>query len=666
MTLGGVQLPLNDAPELFLEILTSDNVARSIVQVLGKTNVENLVVDVSLLPQVALSKDENEATSRNDDGDETVLFDMLIMIQSVIENHDANRYIVGAFNQESEKKEFIGRLRDTGYEEFENLKSVSVARVTNVTILTPTPGSSGDGSSRDGRKVALAVLIPIATLAIVGLLVLAIHNRRKTAQMREKEFLAADRAGDRTSSMNDDEEGSKINMVVNTTMDTSNMSILEDPTTMSHSDIIVDTGDVSTLGGDGVSRPASVTGGLSRMSEDKVSVDFDFHDYRIRADIPAIDGDSSMDKTPTELGLEESDDGSSAVGGMSLLSATPSSEYDYHHTSNIITSRMTKPLPTSYDEYYANQEMKGSMKSLTTLSASGSDGASSGLALLSLIDYDPEKMVECAPDEMQTDARKIALRKRSFDSESKETNDVVILDETFSIEERRSAGLDTLTEGSEDYTVADSYQTPVSTTTGISVLGKLNKMESVAEDVSVSDSMPHILEEQAPPKLTAKADMSSSKITSSSSSDVDFGYTNLSEHKGPIPKPAGRIPSRPQNTFASRITCWETASSIPTSDGSTYAATFEVSLPKGAFGLALEDSDQGAPKVKSIYQSSPLRGKVQTGDWLIKLDGMDVTSMKTNQVIRLINSKKNQKVRRLMFARTIEAMEGEDDTVCTA
>jgi hypothetical protein len=45
---------------------------------------------------------------------------------------------------------------------------------------------------------------------------------------------------------------------------------------------------------------------------------------------------------------------------------------------------------------------------------------------------------------------------------------------------------------------------------------------------------------------------------------------------------------------------------------------------------------------------------------------MDVSSMKARDVSRLISSKKNQPVRRFVFARTLDEVEGEVDTVYEA
>jgi len=78
---------------------------------------------------------------------------------------------------------------------------------------------------------------------------------------------------------------------------------------------------------------------------------------------------------------------------------------------------------------------------------------------------------------------------------------------------------------------------------------------------------------------------------------------------------------------------------------------FEVEAPSGMLGLVLETSADGVPTVHAIKNTSALASEVQVGDRLLSVDGEDVTVMLASDVSRLIATKRDNPVRRFVFAR---------------
>ena len=659
MTIGGILLPLSGEAQKSLELITSDNVARSVIQVLGRDNVENLVVDVSLITPSLRKLAEGE------DDNDSLLLDMLIMIQSVIRVHNANRYILGAFNGKAEKEMFLQSLKETGHIEFASVESVSVAPVKDVVKIIP----EDDTANENGSRTVLAVALPIVIGAILAVAAGIVFYRRKK-ESRESDVFRSNHGN-----VNDD-DGSKINMVVNTTMDTGNMSILEEPIFGGHnSDMMIDVGEVSTIGDPSMNN--SLFGG-SR------SGDFDLKHMHIQTNI--LDDEMFYDeeelpnarksKAKGTIPVGSSDDGSSAVGSMSVMSTPMSVDYDFHKSHQVRPKTIVSgTLPTSYDDFYASQELLGMKEApaLLKIPTGFSDDASSAMASKSILgdncsfDYDYYKSNEgpvgenkvATPSEPSTDSLK--------DSDS----GAVLLDDTFSLGRELDAVYASPAPTEEDFSVADSMpRIPETLPYGES------KMEAVNEDVTVTDSLPSGNVKLGIVVNTNAVHESDSRVSGSLSTDIDFQRSK--QNANYLPEDENfmndtlsfdysftRKYSRNSSLQEAKDSKWEVASSIPTSDAS-YAAHFEVSAPKGSLGLTLEASSLGVPAVVMLKSTSPLSRKVRTGDWLIKVDGMDVTSMKASDVNRLISSKKNQPVRRFVFARTLDGMEGEIDSVYEA
>ena len=81
------------------------------------------------------------------------------------------------------------------------------------------------------------------------------------------------------------------------------------------------------------------------------------------------------------------------------------------------------------------------------------------------------------------------------------------------------------------------------------------------------------------------------------------------------------------------------------------ADQFEVEAPPGKLWLVLETSFDGVPIVHAIKPSSPLATELRVGDRLCSVDGEDVSVMLASEVSRLIASKTENPVRRLVFTR---------------
>jgi cytoskeletal protein RodZ len=94
-----------------------------------------------------------------------------------------------------------------------------------------------------------------------------------------------------------------------------------------------------------------------------------------------------------------------------------------------------------------------------------------------------------------------------------------------------------------------------------------------------------------------------------------------------------------------------TVSSNWTKDDDISVTEFEVSAPAGALGVVLETPNGGVPTIDHINSNGPLAGRARVGDRLVAVDGMCVTSYTAAGVSRLIASKKDNAVRKFVFAR---------------
>lgn len=222
MTIGGILLPLEDDSQVAFQEITSDHVVRSIIEVIGKKNIENLKVQISLLS----TRRRLLGNFRHLDGldienlqqEGTLTFDAFILIQSSVTVHDANRYISGAFNNEIEQNSFLSDLKKTGYQEFSAVNSLSVAPVTDVVMLTPSVGTNGNKKNTKIAAIGIPVLF-IVTWTVAGIAMYFRRRRAMSAKAEEEKHVK--QSGSSTSS--------NENILSNdTTMDTTFQSGNED------------------------------------------------------------------------------------------------------------------------------------------------------------------------------------------------------------------------------------------------------------------------------------------------------------------------------------------------------------------------------------------------------------------------------------------------------
>ena len=77
----------------------------------------------------------------------------------------------------------------------------------------------------------------------------------------------------------------------------------------------------------------------------------------------------------------------------------------------------------------------------------------------------------------------------------------------------------------------------------------------------------------------------------------------------------------------------------------------EVEVPPGMLGLVLEADSEGVATVYDMKELSPLE-QIRIGDRLVSVDHVDVTAMSVGSVMKLIASKRNKPIRKLVFTRS--------------
>jgi len=182
MVLGGV-IPLDSDAENLWAAITSEYLVYEIVEVVGEARLERVELAVSLVSQNPplsrhhdalrhrkLQDTEQDPTSGSIEQELT--FDVLILLQSVVTEHDINAYIVGAFDTDKEKLAYLMDLRKTGHPAFAEASSVFIIGATSVgevdeSTFNPPPLDNvikTQGNDENPRRAGLA-----AGLAVVGL-----------------------------------------------------------------------------------------------------------------------------------------------------------------------------------------------------------------------------------------------------------------------------------------------------------------------------------------------------------------------------------------------------------------------------------------------------------------------------------------------------------------
>lgn len=191
MTLDGVLLPFSAATEKAFEQIAADTISYTIENILGADQIQSLNVQVSyirpdrrrILAKRICSPIEYDFGFKNGARrlQNTLVFNVLIEIRSVVQNHDANRYIGAAFNDDIEKLVFIESLKASGYLAFSQITSVSVTPGTVETGPETRVDESQDAGTNGKRKLIFAVVIPLLVVlaTVVALAVFLVYIRRK-------------------------------------------------------------------------------------------------------------------------------------------------------------------------------------------------------------------------------------------------------------------------------------------------------------------------------------------------------------------------------------------------------------------------------------------------------------------------------------------------------
>ena len=201
MMLSSVQ-PLNPTSVLIWEDVTEIYVAAEIIEIIGQNLIDALNVSVSLDAQDPPFSEasgfpapvlETTAQSKN----VKLMFDAAVSIQSVVTEHDVNRYIMGAFNSDAEQMLYLAMLKATGDVAFLNASNVTV---TPASYISPVQNPDNDGrmdspnsdglvvtSSNDGDTSGLSTeFIVGVTLICFGAIALAasfLYTRSHSASL---------------------------------------------------------------------------------------------------------------------------------------------------------------------------------------------------------------------------------------------------------------------------------------------------------------------------------------------------------------------------------------------------------------------------------------------------------------------------------------------------
>ena len=175
MTIDGVLLPLGESSSRIFKTVTRDSIAGSVVQVLGSSQVHDLGVSIS---PTSFSKSDN-----------TITFDVLILIRSIIQTHDLKRYILNAFNDHIDTFIYVNTLKATGDIAFRDITTVSIA--PSFEINTTTKGTSSDAVSKKRNTtylVASILSVVVALAAGIGLVSCCVQYRRQQKRLEIKKI----------------------------------------------------------------------------------------------------------------------------------------------------------------------------------------------------------------------------------------------------------------------------------------------------------------------------------------------------------------------------------------------------------------------------------------------------------------------------------------------
>jgi hypothetical protein len=215
MLLGGVT-PLDKEAEALWEAITGQYIMDEIRDVLGELRLSKAEVTVDLAAQKPPFIDSGSAVSRIQNGgqrqvrrlqeseqdlstgnfeavEQELTFDAIILLQSILTEHDINRYIVGAFDEESEQLSYLMTLRATGHPAFANANSVSIMGPSRIEKLDESENpidpvrkpEGGGGKSNNAKSAGLAAGLTVVAVIGMALAVLFVLKGRRSRQRTE-------------------------------------------------------------------------------------------------------------------------------------------------------------------------------------------------------------------------------------------------------------------------------------------------------------------------------------------------------------------------------------------------------------------------------------------------------------------------------------------------
>lgn len=203
MTIGGTILPLSKAATRIVEERTSETIAGAIIAVLGEDQIDSLLVDVNIISPVSRKL---RARARNL-AETKLTLDVVILIQSLIENHFMDRYIYGAFNENNETARFIGELKGSGDAAFANVDSVSVAPLAddNVQGRTEDPNSDTTNANQDIAITTVVSVVVIIAAVGIGIAAFFFFKGRSSNKGKEIHHESLDGTGSSPHSISSDD-----------------------------------------------------------------------------------------------------------------------------------------------------------------------------------------------------------------------------------------------------------------------------------------------------------------------------------------------------------------------------------------------------------------------------------------------------------------------------
>ena len=184
MTLSGVTGPLDNVAENLWANVTEHFIADEIREKIGEGLIESVGVNITSTvqnpPFVA-----RRLSGRSLQADQTLTFDAIISIQSVIEDHDVKDYIGGAFNSDAEKVAYLENLKATGHDTFANVTAVTL---TPAKIVTPLETIYVDDGNDKNSAAGVGIIVGMVAvgLAGIGLAGFYIYSRRKKRALSQQ------------------------------------------------------------------------------------------------------------------------------------------------------------------------------------------------------------------------------------------------------------------------------------------------------------------------------------------------------------------------------------------------------------------------------------------------------------------------------------------------